>query len=154
METMLHSPEFLSEGAWESRIKSPLEMAAGAIRALGGDVTDAWTLVQKISDMGEPLFGKIEPTGYPDTAEMWLSTSGILARINFAASIASGQLPGVQVDASRWQGMDNAAIARALLGRDASKQTLEAIGTGLEGKTPSPAVIASLVLGSPDFERR
>jgi hypothetical protein len=83
-----------------------------------------------------------------------LSIAGILVRMNFAASIASGQVPGVKVDASRWKGMDNAAIARALLGREASKQTLDAIGTGLEGKDPSPAVVASLVLGSPDFERR
>jgi uncharacterized protein (DUF1800 family) len=154
METMFRSPEFFSEGAWEARIKSPLDMAAGTIRVMAGEVTDAWTLVQKISDMGEALYAKTEPTGYPDVAETWLSTAGIMVRMNFAASIASGQVPGVSVDASRWKGLDNAAIARALLGREASKQTLDAIGTGLEGKDPSPAVIASLVLGSPDFERR
>jgi uncharacterized protein (DUF1800 family) len=154
METMLRSPEFFSEGAWEVRMKSPLEMAAGTIRATGGEVTDASNLVQKISDMGEALYGKTEPNGYPDAAETWLSAAGIMARMNFAASIASGQMPGVEVDASHWKGMDSAAIARALLGRPASKQTLDAIGTGLEGKNPSPAVIASLVLGSPDFERR
>ena len=154
METMFRSPEFFSEGAWEARVKSPLEMAAGTIRVMAGEVTDAWTVVQKISDMGEALYAKTEPTGYPDVAETWLSTAGIMVRMNFAASIASGQVPGVQVDASRWKGMDNASIARALLGREASKQTLDAIGAGLEGKDPSPAVIASLVLGSPEFERR
>jgi hypothetical protein len=55
---------------------------------------------------------------------------------------------------SRWQGMDNASIAMAILGRDASRQTLEAIAAGLEGKNASSAVVASLVLGSPEFERR
>jgi uncharacterized protein (DUF1800 family) len=154
METMFRSPEFFSEGAWQARIKSPLEMAAGTIRALGGDVTDAFTLVQKIADMGEALYAKLEPTGYPDVAETWLSAAALTARLNFAASLVSGQVPGIAVDASRWKGMDNAAIARALLGHEASKQTLEAIGGGLQGKDPSPAVIASLVLGSPDFERR
>ncbi len=154
METMLRSPEFFSEGAWEARVKSPLEMAAGTIRALGGEVTDAWALVQRIADMGETLYGKMEPNGYPDVAETWLSAAGLTARMNFAASVASGQLPGVEVDTSRWNGIDNEAIARALLGREASKQTLDAIGAGLEGKDPSPAVVASLVLGSPDFERR
>jgi hypothetical protein len=74
--------------------------------------------------------------------------------MNFAAAIASGQVPGIDADASRWKGLDNAAIAHALLGRPASKETMDAIGTGLEGKNPSPAVIAALVLGSPDFERR
>ena len=58
METMFRSPEFFSEGAWEARVKSPLEMAASTIRAMGGEVTDAWSLVQKIADMGEALYAK------------------------------------------------------------------------------------------------
>ncbi len=154
MAAMFRSPEFLSEGAWQARMKSPLELAAGTVRALGGEVTDAAALVQKVSEMGEDLYGKTEPNGYPDVAETWLSTVGLLARMNFAASVASGRLPGVQADVSRWKGMDAAAIAGALLGRPPSNQTMDAIGAGLEGKEPSAAVIASLVLGSPDFERR
>ena len=74
--------------------------------------------------------------------------------MNFGAAVASGDLPGVSVNMSRWQGMDNASMARALLGREPSRQTLEAIAAGLEGKDASPAVVASLVLGSPDFQRR
>ena len=154
METMFRSPEFFSEGAWEARVKSPLEMAASTIRAMGGEMTDAWSAVQRISDMGQALYAKMEPTGYPDLAETWLGATAVIARMNFGAAVASGELPGVSVDTSRWQGMDNASIAKALLGHDASKQVLDAIATGLKGKNPSPAVVASLVLGSPDFERR
>ncbi len=154
METMFQSPEFFSEGAWEARVKSPLEMAAGTIRALGAEVTDAWSLVQWIANMGETLYGKMEPNGYPDVAETWLSAAGLTARMNFAAAVASGQMPGVEVDTSRWNGIASEAIARDLLGREASKQTLDAIAAGLEGDDLSPAVVASLVLGSPDFQRR
>jgi uncharacterized protein (DUF1800 family) len=154
METMLRSPDFFSEGAWESRVKSPLEMAASTIRAMGGEMTDAWSAVQKVTEMGEALYAKLEPTGYPDVAETWLGATAVIARMNFAAAVVSGEVPGVSVDAMRWQGMDGASVAKALLGHDASKQTLDAIATGLEGRNPSPAVVASLVLGSPDFERR
>jgi uncharacterized protein (DUF1800 family) len=154
METMFRSPEFFSEGAWEARVKSPLEMAASTIRAMGGEMTDAWPTLQRISDMGETLYAKLEPTGYPDVAETWLSATAVIARMNFAAAVALGQVPGVSVDASRWQGMPNASIAKELLGHDASEQTLDAIATGLAGKNYSPGVVASLVLGSPDFERR
>ena len=52
METMFRSPEFFSEGAWEARVKSPLEMAASTIRAMGAEVTDAWSTVQKSSRHG------------------------------------------------------------------------------------------------------
>jgi len=154
METMFRSPEFFSEGAWEARVKSPLEMAASTIRAMGAEMTDAWSTVQRISDMGQALYAKAEPTGYPDVAETWLGATAVIARMNFGAAVASGELPGVSVDTSRWQGMDHRSIAKALLGHDASQQTLDAIATGLEGRNPSPAVVASLVLGSPDFERR
>ena len=154
METMFRSPEFLSEAAWESRVKSPLEMAASTIRALGGEMTDAFATVQKVSEMGQMLYAKLEPTGYPDVAETWLGATAVIARMNFGAAVASGQVPGVSIDASRWQGMDSSAIAKALLGHEPSPQTLEALATGLEGRNPSPAVVASLVLGSPDFERR
>jgi len=154
METMFRSPEFLSEAAWESRVKSPLEMAASTIRALGGEMTDAFATVQKVSEMGQMLYAKLEPTGYPDVAETWLGATAVIARMNFGAAVASGQVPGVSIDASRWQGMDTASIAKALLGHEPSPQTLEALATGLEGRNPSPAVVASLVLGSPDFERR
>ncbi|HLH17730.1 MAG TPA: DUF1800 domain-containing protein [Bryobacteraceae bacterium] len=154
METMLRSPEFFSEGAWEARVKSPLEMAASTIRAMGAELTDAYATLQKIADMGQALYAKMEPTGYPDVAETWLGATSVIARMNFAAAVAMGQVPGVTADTSRWQGADTASIAKALLGHDASPQTLQAIATGLEGRNPSPAVVASLVLGSPDFERR
>ncbi len=154
MDTMFRSPEFFSEGAWQARVKSPLEMAAATLRATGADVTDAWAAVQKVADMGESLYAKLEPTGYPDVAETWLGATSAIARMNFGAAVASGALPGVSIDASRWRGMDTASLARQLLGRDASPNTLDAIAAGLEGKDVSPAVVASLVLGSPDFERR
>jgi uncharacterized protein (DUF1800 family) len=154
METMFRSPEFFSEGAWESRVKSPLEMAASTIRAMGAEMTDAWPVVQKLSEMGQALYAKLEPTGYPDIAETWLGATAVIARMNFAAAVASGDMPGVTVDPRRWQGMDTPSIAKALLGHDPSKQTLDAMATGLEGRNPSSAVVASLVLGSPDFERR
>ena len=154
METMFRSPEFFSEGAWQARVKSPLEIAASTIRAMGADVNDTWSTVQRVADMGETLYGKIEPTGYPDVAETWLGATAAIARMNFGAAVAAGDLPGVTADMSRWQGMDNASIAKALLGREASQQTMGAISNGLMGKNASPAVVASLILGSPDFERR
>ncbi len=154
LETMFKSPEFFSEGAWEAKIKSPLEMVVSSVRALGGDVTDPWTLVQKIADMGEPLYSKLEPTGYPDTAEPWLSTAGLMARMSFPVDLGSNKIPGVILDSSRWKGMEPPAIARDLLGHDASAQTIGAIESGFKNKNPDPIRIATLILSSPDFERR
>jgi hypothetical protein len=50
--------------------------------------------------------------------------------------------------------MDGEAIARDVLGQDASSQTLTAIQTGIEGKNAATSLVAALILSSPDFERR
>jgi uncharacterized protein (DUF1800 family) len=154
LETMFISPEFFSEGAWQAKVKSPFEMVVSAVRAVGGDATDTYTLVQKIADLGQPLYNKIEPTGYPNTGEAWLSTVGIMGRMNFSAALASGLIPGVMPDPAYLAGKEYPAIAKGLLGRDASPQTQAAIEKGLDGKEQTPPFIASLILSSPEFQRR
>jgi uncharacterized protein (DUF1800 family) len=151
MTTMLSSPEFFSEGAYQAKIKSPFEFVASAIRATGGDVTDSYSLVQKINDFGEPLYGKVDPNGYPTAAEAWLNTAGLLGRFNFGATLASGQMPGVKFNASRYDGKDPAAIAHELLSANASAQTVAAIE---KSETKTPGFITGLVIGSPEFQKK
>lgn len=154
LQTMFTSPEFFSEGAWQAKVKSPFEMVVSAARAMGGEASDTFTLAQKVADLGEPLYNKVEPDGYPETGEGWLSTANLLGRMNFATALASGQISGVKLDSSRLEGKDLAAIAHEVLGHDASSQTLEALAKGLQGKEPTARMVASLVLSSPDFQRR
>jgi len=154
LQTMFSSPEFFSEGAWRGKLKSPLEMVVSAVRALNADVTDTFALAQRIADVGEPLYGKLEPTGYPNTGESWASTAGVLGRINVAAALVNGQVPGVRVDLSRLNFKNPATVARELLGVAASPSTLAAIEKGIEGQEARPSTLAELIIGSPDFQRR
>jgi len=157
MQTMFTSREFMSEGAYQAKVKSPFEMAMSAVRAVGGEASDTFMLVQKIADLGEPLYHKLEPNGYPNTGDAWLSTSGLMGRMNFSAALVSGRVPGVTPDAAYLAGKDLSAIARELLGREASPQTQAALAKGLEstgGAVTRPNFFATLVLGSPDFQRR
>jgi uncharacterized protein (DUF1800 family) len=154
LKTLFTSPEFFSEGAWQSKVKSPMEAVVSTVRAVGAEVTDTYSLVQKIAELGEPLYSKLEPNGYSNTGDAWLSTAGLMGRFNFSTALASGLVTGVSVPGSRWQGKDQSTMARDLLGHDASGQTLSALETGLKGKDPTPPFIASLILSSPDFQRR
>src|SRR5579862_901466 len=79
LEVLFTSREFFSEGAWQAKVKSPLEMVASAVRALDGDAADTFLLAQRVAEMGEPLYGKEPPTGYKDTADAWLSTANVMA---------------------------------------------------------------------------
>ena len=155
VETMLTSREFLSEGAWQAKLKSPLEMVLSAVRVLGADVTDPMVLAQRIADLGQPLYGKAEPTGYSTTSDAWANSAGFLGRINFAGALAAGQIEGVKVDLAHLS-TDGDVVARRLLGAAMSPATLKLLklDTRDAAKELSPASIAAVVLASPDFQRR
>jgi uncharacterized protein (DUF1800 family) len=101
LETMLASKEFWSQGAYRSKMKSPLEMVASAVRAVDGDVDFAFPLVNQVAQLGEPLYRKVEPTGYSNSSAEWVNTAGLLARMNFALQLAGNKVPGVKVDAAK-----------------------------------------------------
>jgi uncharacterized protein (DUF1800 family) len=97
MKTMLESREFWSMGAYRSKLKSPLELVASAVRAADGDVDFASDLVNQVAQMGEPLYRKQEPTGYSNSSQQWLNSAGLVARMNFAVNLAGNKVPGVKV---------------------------------------------------------
>src|SRR5690348_3215259 len=83
MKTMFESKEFWSEGAYRSKMKSPLEMVASAVRAVNGDVDFAFALTNQVAQLGEPLYRKQEPTGYSNSGQVWMNSAGLLSRMNF-----------------------------------------------------------------------
>jgi uncharacterized protein (DUF1800 family) len=152
--TLFTSIEFSSEGAWQSKLKSPLEMVVSAVRALNADAADVFPLAQRIAEIGQPLYGKVEPTGYPNTSEQWASASGILGRINFATALTSGQVPGVKIDVSRFNFKLPAVVAGELLGVAPSPETLTAIDKSIQGREATPSMLATTIVGSPEFQKR
>ena len=154
LQTMFSSTEFLSEGAWQAKMKSPLEMVVSAVRAVDADTADAFVLAQRIADLGQPLYGKVEPTGYPNTGEMWGTDGGVLGRINLALALAAGQVPGVRADMSRFNFKAPPVVATELLSMPPSPAMLNAMDRGIQGKEATPSMIVGLVLGSPEFQKR
>jgi uncharacterized protein (DUF1800 family) len=174
MKTMLKSPEFWSEDAYRSKVKTPLEFVVSALRASGADVTDPLPVARQLQNLGMPLYGMQPPTGYSNKANAWVNSSALLGRMNFAMALTAGRLKGTQVDIN--QIMGNAAAPEAaqslamlennLLAGDVSRQTHDTIATRLEdanlsqrklddpARPPNPGAIAGLLLGSPEFQRR
>jgi len=100
MKTMLEGKEFFSEGAYRTKLKSPLEMVASAVRSVNGEVDYAFPLANQVAQLGQPLYRKQEPTGYSNTSQEWLNSGGLLARMNFVLQLADNKIPGVKVDPS------------------------------------------------------
>jgi uncharacterized protein (DUF1800 family) len=144
------SPEFAGPAARQAKVKTPLEFVVSAVRASGAEVTDASELARRVAAMGMPLYLQQPPTGYRDTADAWVSTSGLLARLNFALDLAGGRVGGVAVDPAVLAPKD--ALAARLLPSglsDATRRTLAAEAPGADATR-----VAGLLLGSPEFQRR
>ena len=86
------APSSSSRMYYRAKIKSPFEYVVSALRAVGGS-TDGRALAKEIAEMGEPLYLCQPPTGYSDTAEAWVNTGALVARLNFALALA-GNSPG------------------------------------------------------------
>jgi uncharacterized protein (DUF1800 family) len=151
MKAMLTSDEFFSQAAYRAKVKSPFEMIVSAVRATGAQVDFAFPLARQIADLGEPLYRKLEPTGYSDANSEWVNSAALLARMNFALSLAQNKVPGSKLDASLFSGSPS-DIARQVLFTDARPETLAAIEKQAQAATNAPVV--GLMLGSPDFQRR
>jgi hypothetical protein len=87
-------------------------------------------------------------------AMAWTNTASVLGRINFATDVSAGRIPGVKFDISRFNFKDGAAVAAQLLSMSASPSTLAAIQKGIQDKGASPSLLITLVLSSPDFQRK
>jgi uncharacterized protein (DUF1800 family) len=180
LRTLFKSPEFWSPEVYRAKVKTPLEFVASAARASGADVEDARALVGTLNNMGMMLYGQQPPTGYSMKADVWVNSSALLGRMNFALGLAAGKIRGVKVDAASLlpataEGASQttidaqqalAKLEDSLLSGDISKQTHDTISKQLEDpkisqrrlddpkRPPNVAAITGLILGSPEFQRR
>ena len=121
------SPEFWG-GEKKHKTKSPIRLAASALRSTGANINKSRQLAQWVAKMGQPLYACRPPTGYPDQGTFWINTGTILNRMNFGISLASNQIQGIRLNL-------------ADLGPD----------TELGSNNKSPAVYASLLLPERDI---
>ena len=174
LHTMIYSPEFWSKQAYQAKIKTPFELVVSATRAVGAQVDVPFMLVQWTNRIGQPLYQSEPPTGYSDQAKDWVNTGALLNRMNFALALTANRLRGAKVDAASLGGDQVAANPHAaldkaiqvLLAGQASAQTRATLEKQLEDpqilqaslddpvKQVNTAMIAGLVLGSPEFQRR
>ncbi|MBK5255018.1 MAG: DUF1800 domain-containing protein [Vicinamibacteria bacterium] len=75
MKTMIGSSEFWAEAFSSSgKPKTPFEFTISTIRAIGGDIAGSpRAVVAYLSQMGQPLYQCIPPTGYSDSGREWLN---------------------------------------------------------------------------------
>ncbi len=180
---IITSPEFFSADAYRAKVKTPLEFVASAMRATGATVNNAQPLVAAMINLGMPLYGAQPPTGYAMTADAWVNTGALLARMNLAVQLISGTAPLQPAQTIRGEqpptppagarrrgrgqlGRNAVRVDIATLVPDTSDATRDhLIETMLAGqvsagtrdtlaRADTPQQLLALTLGSPEFQRR
>jgi uncharacterized protein (DUF1800 family) len=95
---IVESSEFWDAAKERGKVKSPFELAASSLRALNASIINPRGVIDWIRRMGQPLYGCMAPTGYPDRATAWVNTGSLLNRMNFGLKLAAGEIPGVRVN--------------------------------------------------------
>jgi len=164
------SPEFFSRSAYRAKVKTPFELVTSMMRALGAQPDTSPRVAQMVNQLGQPIYGRLTPDGWPERGDAWMNSGAILNRINLGFRVASGQVPSVKLAAwpaaARLNDLPREAqvdgVIDELLG-SVSPDTRRILMTGenpvFTGVPKGPqlrglAEIVGLALGTPEFQRR
>jgi uncharacterized protein (DUF1800 family) len=170
------SPEFYSRASYKRKVKEPFELVVSTLRELGAEPDTTSRSAQLTASLGQPIFGRLTPDGWPDNSEAWINAGSMLNRINFGAAAASGRVPGVSL--KRWKPTSTLmplpaaeqvdGVVESVLEGEASAETRQVLmeqnnPIAPAGK-PDPqtaatpigrlAVLVGLALGAPEFQHR
>ena len=174
LHAMIWSPEFWSRESYRAKIKTPFELVVSAVRALGTDVDTPMPLVQWVGRIGEPLYQCQPPTGYSDKSDAWVNTGALLNRLNYSLALVGNKMRGARTDVASLLGVDSSAepkmaldrAVQVFLGGQAGPTTVDTLEKQLDSpqvlqaklddarKQVDLGVVAGLVLGAPEFQRR
>lgn len=104
MRHILNSDEFRNNRG--SKFRRPLEVLIAMLRALAPAVSleSPGSLIYSLEPLGHIPYHWFPPDGYPDHAEAWINTNGLLQRWNLALTLSragEGAFDGVHLNLDR-----------------------------------------------------
>ncbi len=90
MRQVLWSPEFLDAANDFARYSWPVEFVVRALKEIGWNGFSVNSALTPLSNMGQQLFEPPDVAGW-ELGKGWFTTGGMLARMNFAATLATNQ---------------------------------------------------------------
>jgi uncharacterized protein (DUF1800 family) len=130
------------QAAWQPplvKIKTPEEFLISTLRGFALEDVEHYKLIEALTLLGERPFFAPSPQGWPDDAASWTGPDSIKTRLEYANQV------GEKLASSA----DPIQLADTTLGDAISLRTKEAIG-----RAASPAQGLTLLLMSPEFQRR
>jgi hypothetical protein len=171
---ILTHPLFYAPPQVLTKAKTPFEFVVSALRTTGADVKNPQVVLGRLADMAQSVYECEDPTGYSDAAIDWMDTGVLAVRWQFAYDLLHGRLPGVDLSGSplRDHVAQNPEIWEYLLvdtllagERPGSltmapfRRRIQTLRTSYRNMKPEQLEgelmrLATLVLGSPEFQRQ
>ena len=152
LTTMFRSKEFWAPGVYRAKVKTPLEFLVSTVRASDAKVTNPLPLVQAMDRLGMPVWGMQTPNGYGWTAEDWVSSNGLLSRMNFALVLSGNKVNGTATDwaallggPAEASGATEKELEGKILGQAASERTRAAVMEEFTNPTAQAQAAAGFV---------
>ena len=154
MRTMMLSPDAAVVGG--RKFKDPMRFVVSAMRLAydGQPIPNAAPLQNWLRQMGEPLYGRITPDGWPLDSASWTGSGQLSKRFDFAHVIGSGRNRLFADGDARPVTRDVPDLQGSALYRDAIAPTLSDATRDALAKAKSPAEWNTFLLSSPDFNYR
>jgi uncharacterized protein (DUF1800 family) len=154
LSALFHAPEFaVSLG---TKFKDPIHFAVSAVRVAydGKTIVNAAPMTGWLNRMGEPLYGRVTPDGYPLTQTAWASPGQMTTRFEIARIVGNNSAglfrtaDAEAVDKPAFPQLANALYydATAKMLTTDTRQALE------QSKTPQEWNL--FLLASPEFMHR
>ena len=96
MRSVFLSPEFITNDAYRSLVKSPMEYMISVLKALKAPQLSK-SIIDADENMGQMLFDPPDVGGWPNN-DSWISSNTVIARVNFATTVLGRlrSLPGAK----------------------------------------------------------
>lgn len=152
LQTLFEAPAFWTE----RKFKDPTEYVFSAVRLGYGDqvILNTAPVINWLSRLGEPLYGRQTPDGYPLETRSWSSAGQMTARFEIANALAAGgaglfrpDVPGAK---------EQPAVPRfaASFEHEGRENTLSSATRVALAQATSPQERNAFLLSSPEFMQR
>lgn len=138
------------------KFKDPMQFVVSSMRLAyyGKVITNYHPAIGWLQQLGEPLYGRVTPDGYPLTEAAWSSSGQLVRRFEIARALGSG-------NAGLFNNHDNTPGRSTGFPQLASRLFFDAIDPALSapthhalGRTSSQQEWNTVLLASPDWMER
>jgi uncharacterized protein (DUF1800 family) len=164
IRAVLLSPEFWSPDSYFARYSWPVEFVVRSVKDVGWTGFSLGDTLGPMANMGQTLYDPPDVSGW-DLGQAWFSTGAMLARMNFASTLASNQKfrlataakPSAQTSEALLSWTLDALVAKPISSSNRAELANYLVATGawtgtdaqLQAKVPG---LVHLIAGSPEYQ--